>query len=188
MVRKESAGNVRDPGSDPWVGKIPWRRALQPSPVFSRGQRNLACCSPWDSRVGQDWVTNASWLAGSCRDKSVSCIYVLVGGSEVKPLPAMQETRVWSLVSGRSPGKGGGSPLQDSGLENCMLQCTGSQRVGRDWAASIFSFCVARLPGCLSRRAVHRLASWLALASRTLRPLRLPAHSAVSSGRFGLGG
>ena len=36
---------------DPWVGKIPWRRVLQPTPVFlsgeSHGQRNPAGCSPW---------------------------------------------------------------------------------------------------------------------------------------------
>ena len=35
---------------DPWVGKIPWRRAQQPSLVFlpaeSHGQRSLASCSP----------------------------------------------------------------------------------------------------------------------------------------------
>ena len=39
------------PGFDPWVGKIPWRREWQPTPVFlpgeSLGQRNLASCSPW---------------------------------------------------------------------------------------------------------------------------------------------
>ena len=32
-------------GFDPWVGKIPWRRKWQPTPVFlpgeSRGQRRL---------------------------------------------------------------------------------------------------------------------------------------------------
>jgi len=32
-------------GLDPWVGKIPWRRAQKPTPVFlpgeSHGQRNL---------------------------------------------------------------------------------------------------------------------------------------------------
>ena len=43
---------------DPWVGKIPWRRAWQPTPVFllgkSRGQRSLAGYSPWDCRVGDD--------------------------------------------------------------------------------------------------------------------------------------
>ena len=36
---------------DPWVGKIPWRRKWQPTPVFlpgeSRGQRSLAGYSPW---------------------------------------------------------------------------------------------------------------------------------------------
>ena len=35
----------------PWVGKIPWRRAWQPTPVFlpgeSHGQMSLACYSPW---------------------------------------------------------------------------------------------------------------------------------------------
>ena len=35
---------------DPWVGKIPWRRAWQPIPVFLPGashqQRSLACYSP----------------------------------------------------------------------------------------------------------------------------------------------
>ena len=35
---------------DPWVGKIPWRRAWQPTPVFlpgkSHGQRSLVGYSP----------------------------------------------------------------------------------------------------------------------------------------------
>ena len=37
-------------GFDPWVGKIPWRRAWQPTPVFlpgeSHGLRILADYSP----------------------------------------------------------------------------------------------------------------------------------------------
>ena len=41
------AGN----GFDPWVGKIPWRRVWQPTPVFlpgeSHGQSSLAGYSPW---------------------------------------------------------------------------------------------------------------------------------------------
>ena len=36
---------------DPWVGKIPWRRAQKPTPLFlpgeSHGQRSLAGYSPW---------------------------------------------------------------------------------------------------------------------------------------------
>ena len=35
---------------DPWVGKIPWRRVWQPTPVFlpgeSHGQRSLVGYSP----------------------------------------------------------------------------------------------------------------------------------------------
>ena len=38
-------------GFDPWVGKIPWRRKWQPTPVFLLGkshvQRSLVGCSPW---------------------------------------------------------------------------------------------------------------------------------------------
>ena len=38
-------------GLDPWVGKIPWRRKWQPTPVLlageSHGQRSLAGYSPW---------------------------------------------------------------------------------------------------------------------------------------------
>ena len=44
---------------DSWVGKIPWRRAWQPTPVFlpgeSPGQRSLAGHSPQGCRVRHDW-------------------------------------------------------------------------------------------------------------------------------------
>ena len=45
------------PGFDPWVGKIPWRRKWQPTPVFlpgeSPGQRSLVGYSQWGhKRVG----------------------------------------------------------------------------------------------------------------------------------------
>ena len=39
-------GDIMRHGFDPWVGKIPWRRKWQPSPVFlpgeSHGHRSLA--------------------------------------------------------------------------------------------------------------------------------------------------
>ena len=52
---KVSASNAGDPGSilgfNPWVGKIPWRRKWQPTPVFlpgeSHGRRSLVGYSPW---------------------------------------------------------------------------------------------------------------------------------------------
>ena len=49
---KESA--CGRPGFDSWVGKIPWRRTRQPTPVFLPGesheQRSLAGYSPWDGK------------------------------------------------------------------------------------------------------------------------------------------
>ena len=48
---------------DPWVKKIPWRKAQQPTPVFlpeeSHGQRSLAGYSPW---VAKSW-TRLKWLS-----------------------------------------------------------------------------------------------------------------------------
>ena len=60
--RKEFACQCRRLGFNPWVGKIPWRRKWQPTPVFlsekSHGQRNLAGYSLWGlKRVGCDLVT-----------------------------------------------------------------------------------------------------------------------------------
>ena len=62
-------------GFDPWVAKIPWRRAWQPTPIFLPGE------SPWteepgrlqsmgSKRVRHDWVTKhgtaqAIWWTGS---------------------------------------------------------------------------------------------------------------------------
>ena len=46
-----SARGAGDAGPVPWVGKIPWRRKWQPTPVFlpgeSHGQRSLEGYGPW---------------------------------------------------------------------------------------------------------------------------------------------
>ena len=53
---------------DPWVGKIPWRRAWQPTPVFlpgeSHGQRNLAGCSHRVAQSQTRWkqLSTHAWL------------------------------------------------------------------------------------------------------------------------------
>jgi len=54
VVKKKNllanAGDIRDASSNPESGKIPWRRAWQPTPVFlpgeSHGQMSLAGYSP----------------------------------------------------------------------------------------------------------------------------------------------
>ena len=52
----------RRPGFDPWVGKIPWRRKWQPTPVLlpgkSHGQRSLVGYSPW----GHEESDTTEWL------------------------------------------------------------------------------------------------------------------------------
>ena len=59
---KEPTRQCRSYRFDPWVGKIPWRRIWQPTPVFLpgefHGQRSLAGYGPWGCKsTGRDWVT-----------------------------------------------------------------------------------------------------------------------------------
>ena len=50
-------------GFDPWVGKIPWRREWQSTPIFLpgkfHGQRSLMGCSPWSWKELDmtEWLT-----------------------------------------------------------------------------------------------------------------------------------
>ena len=90
---------------DPWVGKIPWRRAWQPTPVFLPGE------SPWPEEPGGLWSTGsygvrhsgsnstaqlcsdgASFTAGRVITQSQSH----TAGSGVKPPPS------WPSVLGLS--------------------------------------------------------------------------------------
>ena len=57
---------------DPWVGKIPWRRNWQPTPVSlpgkSHGQRCLEGYCPWGhERVGHNWA--AEHISVVCKEK-----------------------------------------------------------------------------------------------------------------------
>ena len=52
MVKRLSA--MQETGFSPWVGKIPWRRKWQPTPVFlpgkSHGRSSLSGYSPWGQK------------------------------------------------------------------------------------------------------------------------------------------
>ena len=52
LSNKESTCQFR---FHPWVGKIPWRRKWQPTPIFlpgkSHGQRGLVDYSPWGPKI-----------------------------------------------------------------------------------------------------------------------------------------
>ena len=74
---KESAFEAGDLGSiagfDPWVGKIPWSRAWQPTPVFLPGESPRTegpggLQSMGSQRVGHSWATKSS--SGELRKKN----------------------------------------------------------------------------------------------------------------------
>ena len=50
---------------DPWVGKIPWRRKWQPTPVFLprkyHGQRSLVGYSPWGRKRVRHELKTKQW-------------------------------------------------------------------------------------------------------------------------------
>ena len=78
---KGSASNEEDlgliPGFNLWVGKIPWRRKWQPTPVFltgeSHGQRTLVGYSPQGRKESDTtWATSSNlissqWILGSSK-------------------------------------------------------------------------------------------------------------------------
>ena len=122
---QESTCQCSRNGSDPWVGKIPWRRKWQATPVFlpgeSHGHRSLEGYRPW-GRKG------------------------FLGGSLVKNPPAMQKPQeMWDQSLG----------LEDPWRRACMathssilawripwtekpggLWSTGSQSVRHNWVTT----------------------------------------------------
>ena len=92
-----------------WVGKIPWRKAWQPTPVFlpreSHGQRRLAGCRPQGFRVGQGWSSLAHSTPGPSTGRllSTSCapsraVSVKLSGQNVQKLTPLLVLCRW-LVS-----------------------------------------------------------------------------------------
>ena len=83
---KELACQCRRCELDPWVGKIPWRRKWQPTPVFllgkSHGQRSLVGHSPWSHKevdTTERLSTHTSflhWVVFVPDQKSVVCVCV----------------------------------------------------------------------------------------------------------------
>ena len=51
-------------GWDAWMATLTWWTWIWASPGVGDGQGSLACCSPWDHRVGHDWVTEQICKSG----------------------------------------------------------------------------------------------------------------------------
>ena len=77
---------------DPWVGKIPWRRKWQPSPVLllgkSHGQRSLAVYSPWGREESDTTEQLSTHIHTIFREQS-RCFYHFTDnlGSQQQSLP-----------------------------------------------------------------------------------------------------
>ena len=72
-VSKGSACSTGDQGSIPGLGRYPWRRKWQPTPVLlpakSHGQRSLVGYSPWVTTVRYDLVTKPPPETENAREK-----------------------------------------------------------------------------------------------------------------------
>ena len=104
-ARRESVClQCRRPGFDPWVGKIPWRREWQPTPLLlpvkSHGQRSLVDYRPW----------------GLKESDTTEQLHFTISGSDGKASACSAEDPGSITGSGRSPGEGNGHPLQYSCL------------------------------------------------------------------------
>ena len=105
------------PRFNPWVGRIPWRRAWQLTPVFlpgeSHGQRSLAGYSPEWHRVGHDWSDLAQHMLKGNSDKKKLHIYknfiFLKIETQAEEAVEMkkEETNEWGLRGGREGRKQG---------------------------------------------------------------------------------
>ena len=72
LVVKNPPANAGEIRFNPWVGKIPCRRAWHPRsflPGESHGQRSLAGCSPWVTK-NQTQLKRLSTLARSSRQNA----------------------------------------------------------------------------------------------------------------------
>ena len=84
-----NAGDIREVGSTPGWGKISWRRAWQPTPVFlpgkACGQRNLVGCSPQGHRELE--TAEATWHTHTQTPTSK------------QSMAAVNPTQKWSLMT-----------------------------------------------------------------------------------------
>ena len=89
----------------PWVGKVPWRRKWQPTPVFLPGksleQRSLASYSPWGcKRVRHDLETTTTQppriITKFHRKKNVCYVAEMACGHKLfLPLPSQLKKKIW---------------------------------------------------------------------------------------------
>ena len=130
-------------GFDPWVGKIPWRRAWQPTPVLlpreSDGQRSLAGYSPQDrKRVGHGW----SYLASTSHTCGTAAVQLTKTAAAAGSRMDCQTRHIW-LQTTEIPNSLGKE-------ESVLLVVVGVVWFGLVWLESQLQACSNVSPGVAS--------------------------------------
>ena len=77
------------PGFDPWVGKIPWRRNWQPTPVLlpgkSHGRRSVVGYSPWGRKESDTTERLHFPLSMASRDIVCSFVHLFIHFMSLEP-------------------------------------------------------------------------------------------------------
>ena len=111
---KASVYNALRPGCDPWVGKIPWRRKWQPTPVClpgkSHGQKSLVGYTVHGvARVRQDLATKTPVIYEIWNDRWVDgWMNVLRNrrmGRERKTRQRYRSVGIWMAYDGWANGR-----------------------------------------------------------------------------------
>ena len=90
---------------NPWVGKIPWRRAWQPTPVFLPGefheQMNVVGYCPLGHKELDSWlaITSRRLAETFCKKSVLDCKYSLPPKSHIYWSPPPPRPPLWSSFS-----------------------------------------------------------------------------------------
>ena len=112
---KEPAGQCRRRGFHLWVGKMPWRRTWQPTPVFSPGKPHGAC-----------WVSvHRVIIASDTRDSLLFSRFLNSGTHDQGAFPWGLSFQLLFLVSSTLPSVSVWSLISSISL-SCFLAASGA--------------------------------------------------------------
>ena len=114
---------------NPWIGRIPWRRAYHPTPVFlpgeSQGQRSLVAYSPWGRGVGHGMESaHTHVLRGGPSPEEAEGRAVLPGGATCSLQGGGCAFVCWFLPTSRTHHAGGSPRDQTPGRSPAVCPAT----------------------------------------------------------------
>ena len=111
---KESIYQCQRLGFHPWLRKIPWRKAWQPTPVFLPGE------FPWTEEPGRLQSLGSQRVGHNWSNLANKCVWQLVI-TKYKNLLKLAEER-WNLLKRVNPSEANKEKSHNN-LTVCKLQC-----------------------------------------------------------------